>query len=542
MKNRTKHIDVKYHYVREQVKNGNLIFEYCNTENQEADLLTKALTAPRTVMLKGRMNVEDIAMSPEDVAMRLEVIAMGREDNAMRLRDIAVTREDIAMGLQDNTMSQEERIDYMFVLRTDKEESKDTSLEYLRSYRLKRDKIRSKNFIEHKSNDNRDIEVNITNDAIVRKHRLSIVSSVAGKSLGYFCHGLGSSPRLMYSTICWTLSRLKNTLSLIRSVTRQMIHIRDNPKLGWVNDFNFNVLSGSILTDPIESQEPLDEEMMRIFHDLCNEYGNGYVLGTTSFWKNFMTPSVEISNIDRILVHDSEELCKYLTTNGHPTNLLIRKIVLNHMNVRRKGLYYNRWGFRVPFNIQHIDHGKFLLECQSCHKDYLYCFCKIKERLCRKPIVSMRPPREIVAHIMTDDHNKRPMRSGKQEEQVNRPTQSSGLSALMRYESELEALMIDSEDELHVSDVAPMGEHSNRSHIEDVDEEKGNQTLSEDFIETLRPTLHNSSPFIVKGIRGTYNDRNMSVIVIHHETQELQKKLMLMQQELEVVMSERDRA
>jgi len=40
---RTKHIQIKYHFVRESVKNGNIKLEYCKSEEQLADALTKAL-------------------------------------------------------------------------------------------------------------------------------------------------------------------------------------------------------------------------------------------------------------------------------------------------------------------------------------------------------------------------------------------------------------------------------------------------------------------------------------------------------------------
>ena len=44
---RTKHIDVRYHYTREKVEDGTIKLEYISTEDQVADLLTKALPQAR---------------------------------------------------------------------------------------------------------------------------------------------------------------------------------------------------------------------------------------------------------------------------------------------------------------------------------------------------------------------------------------------------------------------------------------------------------------------------------------------------------------
>ncbi|KHN37347.1 Copia protein, partial [Glycine soja] len=40
---RSKHIEVKYHFLRDQVNKGNLALEYCRSEDQFADILTKAV-------------------------------------------------------------------------------------------------------------------------------------------------------------------------------------------------------------------------------------------------------------------------------------------------------------------------------------------------------------------------------------------------------------------------------------------------------------------------------------------------------------------
>ena len=49
--NRTKHIDIKYHFVREKVLTSDVRVEYCPTEFMLADVFTKPLAAPRHAML-----------------------------------------------------------------------------------------------------------------------------------------------------------------------------------------------------------------------------------------------------------------------------------------------------------------------------------------------------------------------------------------------------------------------------------------------------------------------------------------------------------
>ena len=48
-------IDIKYHVVRERVASGEIELKYVATEHQLADLLTKGLAGPRTVMLRNRI-------------------------------------------------------------------------------------------------------------------------------------------------------------------------------------------------------------------------------------------------------------------------------------------------------------------------------------------------------------------------------------------------------------------------------------------------------------------------------------------------------
>ena len=40
---RTKHIDARYHFVREKIENGDIDLEFCPTDNMVADVLTKGV-------------------------------------------------------------------------------------------------------------------------------------------------------------------------------------------------------------------------------------------------------------------------------------------------------------------------------------------------------------------------------------------------------------------------------------------------------------------------------------------------------------------
>ena len=52
---RTKHINIKYHFVKEEVKNENIKLIYIPTEKQRADIFTKALGANLFVKFRNEM-------------------------------------------------------------------------------------------------------------------------------------------------------------------------------------------------------------------------------------------------------------------------------------------------------------------------------------------------------------------------------------------------------------------------------------------------------------------------------------------------------
>ena len=44
---RAKHIYIKYHHIRDEVKRGDVMLEYCETTTMLADMMTKKLSGPR---------------------------------------------------------------------------------------------------------------------------------------------------------------------------------------------------------------------------------------------------------------------------------------------------------------------------------------------------------------------------------------------------------------------------------------------------------------------------------------------------------------
>jgi hypothetical protein len=59
---RTKHIDVRYHYVRDQQMDGSLAVHHVGTKGQLADLLTKALAGPAFQNLRMKIGVNPISV------------------------------------------------------------------------------------------------------------------------------------------------------------------------------------------------------------------------------------------------------------------------------------------------------------------------------------------------------------------------------------------------------------------------------------------------------------------------------------------------
>ena len=58
---RTKHIEIRHHFIREHVEDGTLTLEFIHTNDQKADLFTKPLDSKRFEFL--RQNIAVISMN-----------------------------------------------------------------------------------------------------------------------------------------------------------------------------------------------------------------------------------------------------------------------------------------------------------------------------------------------------------------------------------------------------------------------------------------------------------------------------------------------
>lgn len=58
---RSKHIDVRYHFIRECVERGDIIVKYVSSNKQRADCLTKALTTVKFEQMRGLLGVKELS-------------------------------------------------------------------------------------------------------------------------------------------------------------------------------------------------------------------------------------------------------------------------------------------------------------------------------------------------------------------------------------------------------------------------------------------------------------------------------------------------
>jgi len=66
MHGRTKHIEIKHHFIRELVAEGEIKLEVCKSEDQLADILTKALSPTKFEDMRNRLFITSFE-SREDV-------------------------------------------------------------------------------------------------------------------------------------------------------------------------------------------------------------------------------------------------------------------------------------------------------------------------------------------------------------------------------------------------------------------------------------------------------------------------------------------
>ena len=61
---RTKHIDIDCHFIREKIKNGMIITAYLSSSEQPADMLTKALGKGHHTYLMSKLGMKNIFIAP----------------------------------------------------------------------------------------------------------------------------------------------------------------------------------------------------------------------------------------------------------------------------------------------------------------------------------------------------------------------------------------------------------------------------------------------------------------------------------------------
>jgi hypothetical protein len=58
---RSKHVDMRYHYIRDMVKRGAVRLQYISTDEQIADVLTKPLSSTKFVYFQDKLGMAESA-------------------------------------------------------------------------------------------------------------------------------------------------------------------------------------------------------------------------------------------------------------------------------------------------------------------------------------------------------------------------------------------------------------------------------------------------------------------------------------------------
>ncbi|KAK8926339.1 hypothetical protein KSP39_PZI018277 [Platanthera zijinensis] len=62
---RSKHIDTRFHFIRERVEGGQIIVEFVRTDEQRADSLMKALPAVKLATMRHMLGVRNVGSHPD---------------------------------------------------------------------------------------------------------------------------------------------------------------------------------------------------------------------------------------------------------------------------------------------------------------------------------------------------------------------------------------------------------------------------------------------------------------------------------------------
>ena len=63
---RTRHMDVRYHFIRDQINDGIITVRYCATRDMLADVLTKAMSRPVFLRLRDKIVGDVMAFIRDD--------------------------------------------------------------------------------------------------------------------------------------------------------------------------------------------------------------------------------------------------------------------------------------------------------------------------------------------------------------------------------------------------------------------------------------------------------------------------------------------
>ncbi|KAG3230861.1 hypothetical protein PI124_g24042 [Phytophthora idaei] len=61
---RTKHIDIRYHFVREKVEDSQVVLQYVSTTDMLSDIMTKAITAVQFEVLRNKLGIRPGGVAP----------------------------------------------------------------------------------------------------------------------------------------------------------------------------------------------------------------------------------------------------------------------------------------------------------------------------------------------------------------------------------------------------------------------------------------------------------------------------------------------